>query len=71
MCILEKNKDVPDLNIMQNILSVGKINSAGNFDTAEKTKEYMSNLPNATVNVLLELYQEDFELGGYTLEDYG
>ena len=71
MCILEKNKVVPDLNIMKNILSIGKINSAGNFDTTTKTKEYMSHLPKATVNVLIELYQEDFVLGGYNIEDYG
>ena len=70
-CILNQNKDVPDINIMLDILSIGKINGAKDLDTYVKTKEYMSKLPKATLNVLLDLYKEDFDLGGYTFKDYG
>ena len=56
---------------MLDILSIGKINGARDLDTKVKTKEYMSKLPKATLNVLLELYKEDLDLGGYTFSDYG
>ena len=55
---------------MLDILSIGKINGARDLDTKVKTKEYMSKLPRAILNVLLELYKEDLDLGGYTFKDY-
>ena len=66
-----KNKDVPDIHIMLDVSSIGKINGARDLDTKVKTKEYMSKLPKATVNVVLELYKEDLDLGGYAFSDYG
>ena len=55
---------------MLDILSIGKINGSKDRDTNIKTKEYMSKLPKASLNMLLELYKEDLDLGGYTLKDY-
>ena len=56
---------------MLDILSIGKINGSKDRDTNIKTKEYMSKLPKASLNMLLELYKEDLDLGGYTLKDSG
>ena len=56
---------------MLDILSIGKINGSKDRDTNIKTEEYMSRLPKASLNMLLELYKEDLDLGGYTLKDYG
>ena len=56
---------------MLDILSIGKINGARDLDTKVKTKEYMSKLPKATLNLLLDLYKEDLDIGGYTFKDYG
>ena len=56
---------------MLDILSIGKINSSSTSDNYAKVIEYMHKLPKATLNVLLELYKEDFDLGGYSFEEYG
>ena len=48
-----------------------KNEGAKDIDTQNRTKEHMSRLPKATLNVFLELCKEDHDLGGYTFIDYG
>ena len=50
---------------MQDILTLGKINSVEGSIIQEKTEEYLSHLPKDISNTLYKLYEEDFILGGY------
>ena len=50
---------------MQDILTLGKINSVERSIIQEKTEEYLSHLPKDIRDTLFKLYEEDFILGGY------
>ena len=56
---------MPDISIMQDILTLGKINSVERSIIQEKTEEYLSHLPKNIRDTLFKLYEEDFILGGY------
>lgn len=56
---------MPDIDIMQDILAIGKINSVESSNTQQKTKEYLSHLPKGIRDTLYKLYEEDCILGGY------